>query len=370
MHRFSTTTRSAPSSAASTSAGVGGAVAPNGQPGQQVVHRPVAGDRSHAPAQVRQDPGPRRRDHGHAVVTSEPERHEGDGGHGGTLPTPADLAGRGASDPRGRVARRRSGRWLLRPQPHHVSVAVALGQLLPRRRRGRTSATSGPRASSAAHSPPRTVTASCPTSATARAPNRTPRCGGDRARPRSPNPRCTGMRSPSSRGSGSRWRARLLDRAASGLRFLLGPAAAHRGRPGRDLPSVGVGLRRQPALGRRRPRAAGAPGRGSTGRARWWAPSSARPAGRRSTTRPSPSARPASRRLVAWNALELAGHHRRRRPAPPGDRARGCRRRPVGRGAHDVGGRRSDGRRGRAASARSTRCYRCSCALVRRPSPR
>ena len=38
----------------------------------------------------------------------------------------------------------------------------------------------------------------------------------------------------------------------------------------------------------------GAPGRGSTGRARWWARSSGRPAGRRSTTRRSPSARPAS----------------------------------------------------------------------------
>ena len=227
---------------------------------------------------------------------------------------------------------------------------------------GRTSATSGRRVELAQRAlRPGRRRASCPTSATARALTRTPRSGGGRARRRSPSRRCTGTPSPSSPGSGSRADGdELVDRAPSGLRFLLAPAAAQPGRPGGALPPVGVGLRRQPALGRRRARAGGPRRRGSTGRARW---SGSIERSRRRGAAPQPGVRRRLGRLQRPGGVERAGaggRHRRRRPAPTARRAGGGRRRPVGRGAARRGSTTVRRPTGRAASARSTRCCRCS----------
>ena len=77
---------------------------------------------------------------------------------------------------------------------------------------------------------------------------------------------------------------------------------------------MGVGLRRQPPLGRHRRRAAARPRRGSTRKgALVGVDRAVGRAARRSTTPRSRSARSGFSALVAWNALELADGHRRRR---------------------------------------------------------
>ena len=136
----------------------------------------------------------------------------------------------------------------------------------------------------------------------------------------------------------------LLDRATSGLRFLLQRRRRTAGGPGGDLPPMGVGLRRQPSLGRRRPRRVDTRTRGSICKGALVASIERSASG-------APLHNPAFAvgsvgfsALVAWNALELAevtGDDELRRQA--GELA-DADRRPMGRRAGHLGGRWSDGR--------------------------
>ena len=149
VQRFSTTTRSAPASAASSSAGVGGVEAPDGQ-ARAAGGRPDRRRRPCAPsspgrASTRAQVGG---DHRDAVVTSEAERHEGDVGHGGTLPTGAALADRARAAARGGLAGRRRPAASASPTPPPTRGS-GCGTAASTPSCGPTSATSAPSSSCA-----------------------------------------------------------------------------------------------------------------------------------------------------------------------------------------------------------------------------
>ena len=74
--RFSTTTRSAPASARSSSAARVGPVAPMRETRAEMVGRPVAGDGEDAKARLAEGPVPLRGLDRHAVGAAEPERDD------------------------------------------------------------------------------------------------------------------------------------------------------------------------------------------------------------------------------------------------------------------------------------------------------
>ena len=310
VQRFSTTTRSAPARAASTSSPLGAlggaereARGPGGRPGPR---RPRC-----APIQ------PSSREH--ARPRSRPPRTRRRDGRGGSdtraaVGTAARYRRAAALDrrprrhPRGGVAREADGGGFCVPNPTtypwqwlwdscfhavvwaHLGDERAVGELPQRARRP------GRRRLRAPHALRR------------RARTRTPSSGAGRDVDPSPSRRCTATRSPSCSRRGCRCpTTRRCARAARGLRFLLRRAAALARRAGRAVPSVGVGLRRQPPLGRRRADGGWTPsalvrgqGRRSSRR------SSARPAAPRCATRTSAVGSVGFSALVAWNARELA----------------------------------------------------------------
>ena len=315
VQRFSTTTRSAPSSAASSS--LGGrrrASAPTARPGRRWSTGPVAGHRAHRPARARRAPAPRWR---------PPPTRRRDARAGTTRRRPR--ARRHATDRRGahrcRAAGARGGvarrtppagfcvpnattypwQWLWDSCFHAVVWAHLGDERAVRRAR-------------AARCRRRTTTASCPTCATA--PVRIPHEALWGRRRRVDDHPAADVRPRRRRARPARARARRRAGRAGPARAGVppAPAAPHRGGPGGALPPVGVGLRRQPPLGRHRARRAHPGGvvraEGRAGRDR----SSGRRAARRSTTRRSRSARSGFSALVAWNALELATRHGRRAP--------------------------------------------------------
>ena len=261
-----------------------------------------------APAQVGQAPGPtsprprtRRRD----VRAGTTRRRRS--GTAARYPRPRTWRPRriGSSRPRGETTIRPAASACPTPPPIRGSGS---GTAASTPSCGRTSATSGRRGRArAARSPRRTTTASCPTSATATAPTRTPRCGARSGASTITQPPMYGhaVAELSRLGfavDGDDRRPRD-ERACGSCSSRRRP---HRGRPGGALPPVGVGLRRQPALGRRRPR-------GVDARRAWFdrkgelVGSIERSAGGAPLHNPAFAVGSAGfSALVAWNALELA----------------------------------------------------------------
>ena len=310
VHRFSTTTRSAPASAASTSA-AGRRRRARRARGRGRRWSTGPSPRRCAPSSPSSPstPRPRRGHHRDAVVTPEAERHEGDGRHGGTLPTPR------------RARRRRRGGSSRRRGATTPPAGSACRTRRPTRGSG-----CGTAASTPSSGPTSATSAPCASSRSALAAQDddgfVPHLRyGDGPRPhagalgpadavdRSPSRRCTATPRRVLTRRGHRRSTDDAPRrgAGAGLRFLLAAPAPHRGGPRGAVPPVGVGLRRQPAVGRRRRRRPGRPSawfdaQGRAGRR----PSSAAPGG-------APLHNPAFAvgsvgfsALVAWNARELA----------------------------------------------------------------
>ena len=148
--------------------------------------------------------------------------------------------------------------------PTDLSVAVAVGQLLPRRRLGPPRRRAGRAASwpqRCRRAGRRRLRAPPPLRRRARA--RTPALWGRADASTITQPPMYGHAVAVLTRLGMPSTARSsIERARRGLRFLLERRRRTAGGPGRALPPVGVGLRRQPAVGRRRARRphAAAPG--------------------------------------------------------------------------------------------------------------
>ena len=132
------------------------------------------------------------------------------------------------------------------PTPR-LPVAVALGLVLPRRRLGRPRRGAiGPSPSCARVRAPGRDGLRAPHDLLAIRDGQEPTSGVGRAPRRSPSRRCTATPWPSSCAGASTCPDDLVDRAAGGLRFLVGRPGAHRRRPGHGRAPVGVRVRRQP----------------------------------------------------------------------------------------------------------------------------
>ena len=210
---------------------------------------------------------------------------------------------------------RRPRRWVLRAERHHLPVAVAVGQLLPRGGVGAPRRRARDRRAAPARCPPRTTTASSRTCATATGPI--------------PHEALWGRRAvvddhPAADVRARRRRAHppramppddeVVERGAARARVPAPTAAAHRRRAWWRSATRGSRAATT-ARGGTTPCPAGArPRRGSTARGSWSRSIERAPSG-------APLHNPAFAvgsvgfsALVAWNALELATRHRRRRP--------------------------------------------------------